>query len=151
MSVPTKNTITHIRNRIEVRVGTSAEHASDHGRSFQRALRPYALVFLALAIAVISWGFGYRLSRYSTHQDTGWRVSVAKLWDKHQIVEPTPAHELKAKTVSDLHVAVLGAEPALSSGPEISTAVLEQAAYSYFVFFQGPNSLRAPPVQSSHI
>jgi hypothetical protein len=58
--------------------------SADGGRSLpaKRAFTPWALIGLALAVAL--WGFGYKLSRYSPHLTAAARLSYTKLWDKHQ-------------------------------------------------------------------
>ena len=57
------------------------------GSSFSRRLfRPWALGFIGLAIFVALWGYGYKISRYSTHSDASSRALLAKMWDKHQDV-----------------------------------------------------------------
>lgn len=53
--------------------------------------RPYALGFLALAIAIALWGSGYKLSRYDPHPSAASRASIAKLWDKRAASFPTNA------------------------------------------------------------
>lgn len=63
---------------------TECQHSS-------HIFRPCALGFLALAIAVALWGFGYKLSRYDPHPSAASRASIAKLWDKQPASFPTNA------------------------------------------------------------
>jgi len=49
-------------------------------RGWRRILRPTSLGCLGLALAILVWGYSYRLSRYSVHQDTASRALTAKLW-----------------------------------------------------------------------
>jgi len=43
-------------------------------------LRPLGIGLIVLALAIVLWGIGYRLSLYRPHPDPSARVSVAKLW-----------------------------------------------------------------------
>lgn len=45
-----------------------------------RKLRPCALGFIGLGLAVFLWGFGWKLSRYDSHHTASARDSVAKMW-----------------------------------------------------------------------
>lgn len=59
--------------------------------SLARLFRPWALVFVGLALSVSLWGFGYKLSRYNPHPDASSQALFAKLWDKHQDVSQLTA------------------------------------------------------------
>lgn len=61
--------------------------------------QPWTLCLLGLAIAVVLWGFGYKLSRYNPHPDTALRATVAKLWNKQQNpgVDTAPVSRSDAK------------------------------------------------------
>lgn len=50
----------------------------------RRFFRPWALGFIALAISVALWGYGYRISRYKPHPEPSSRTLLVKMWDKHQ-------------------------------------------------------------------
>ena len=53
------------------------------GRSsefLKRLLHPYSLGLMGLAIAIVLWGTGYKLSLYCPHPAHSSRVPVAKLW-----------------------------------------------------------------------
>ncbi len=41
---------------------------------------PSALGCLGLALAIVLWGYGYRLSVYQSHRDAASRTLAAKLW-----------------------------------------------------------------------
>ena len=43
-------------------------------------VRPLAIGLIGLALAVVLWGIGYRLSLYRPHPDPSVRMGVAKLW-----------------------------------------------------------------------
>jgi hypothetical protein len=43
-------------------------------------VRPLGIGLIVLALAIVLWGIGYRLSLYRPHPDPSARVSVAKLW-----------------------------------------------------------------------
>jgi hypothetical protein len=49
-------------------------------------LRPCAFGLVGLALAVVLWGLGYKLSLYHRHPDPATRTPVAKLW-----LAPRPA------------------------------------------------------------
>ena len=53
--------------------------ASDWIKSF----KPCTLGFIALALAVVIWGYGYKLSLYFTTPDTD-EIPAAKLWIEHR-------------------------------------------------------------------
>ena len=43
-------------------------------------VRPLTIGLIGLALAVVLWGIGYRLSQYRPHPGPSTRVGVAKLW-----------------------------------------------------------------------
>ena len=43
-------------------------------------VRPLAIGLIGLALAVVLWGIGYRMSLYRSHPDPSVRMGVAKLW-----------------------------------------------------------------------
>jgi hypothetical protein len=43
-------------------------------------VRPLAIGLIGLAVAVVLWGIGYRLSLYRPHPDPSVRMGVARLW-----------------------------------------------------------------------
>ena len=51
----------------------------------RRLLHPYSLGLVGLAIAIVLWGTGYRLSLYCPHPAHSSRVPVAKLWTEPRI------------------------------------------------------------------
>jgi hypothetical protein len=52
-----------------------------HNLSPRRALlRPFAVGLLCLAVSVVLWGLGYKLSLYRPHPNPTTRTRVAKLW-----------------------------------------------------------------------
>jgi hypothetical protein len=42
--------------------------------------RPLGIRLIVLALAIVLWGIGYRLSQYRPHPDPSARASVTKLW-----------------------------------------------------------------------
>lgn len=55
--------------------------ASAYEISWWRSLlRPLTLALLCLAVSVVIWGLGYKLSLYHPHPNAPARTSVAKLW-----------------------------------------------------------------------
>ena len=51
--------------------------------ALRQFFRPCVLAFLALAVAVGGWGYGYKLSQYLTHSDLS-RASSTRLWVEHR-------------------------------------------------------------------
>lgn len=45
-----------------------------------RSFRPSALGTLGLVLAIVLWGYNYKLSLYHPHRDTVSRILVARLW-----------------------------------------------------------------------
>lgn len=69
------------------RTASIADGYAAPGCPFSRRLfRPWAIGFIGLAIAVASWGYGYKISRYNPHPDASSHAFFAKMWDKHQDV-----------------------------------------------------------------
>lgn len=50
--------------------------------SIRMVLSPCVLGLAAMTLAVVLWGFGYRLSQYRHHPSLPSRVTLAKLWVK---------------------------------------------------------------------
>ena len=46
--------------------------------------RPCTLGFIALALAVVVWGYGYKLSLYFTTPNSQDEIPAAKLWIEHR-------------------------------------------------------------------
>jgi hypothetical protein len=63
--------------------------------AFQR--RRSILAFFGLALAVVLWGFSYKLSLYQSHPDPVVRVQVAKLWVDQRNAAATVAPRAAAK------------------------------------------------------
>ena len=51
--------------------------------AIRQFFQPYVLSFLALAIAVGGWGYGYKLSRYLGHSDVS-RASATRMLAEHR-------------------------------------------------------------------
>jgi hypothetical protein len=65
--------------------------------SLKQRFRPCALGIIGLAIAVVLWGAGYKLSLYHRHA-TRSPVPVAKLWIESRNASVTAASRFKAKS-----------------------------------------------------
>ncbi len=66
---------------------TSAHPLEEAASAFSRwrqTFRPTALGFIALALAVVIWGYGYKLSLYFTAPDSQDEIPAAKLWIEHR-------------------------------------------------------------------
>jgi hypothetical protein len=50
------------------------------GTARPHIFRPLGICLIVLAVAIVLWGIGYKLSLYRPHLDPSARVSVAKLW-----------------------------------------------------------------------
>lgn len=85
-------------------IANTAQQRILHGRtqtrckypSLKQIFRPCALGTLGLAIAVVLWGAGYKLSLYHRHP-TPSPVPVAKLWIESRNASLAVASGLKAK------------------------------------------------------
>ena len=111
-----------------------------------RVFRPWALGFVALAISIVLWGFGYRLSRYNPHPDVTTRVLTAKFWDKHQdAAQVTSAAAVSAQRhlLPELSAAPITAHQAHALELPVSCAPAECRQAPAFIFPLSP--LRSPP------
>lgn len=52
--------------------------------SGRRIFKPCTLGFIALALAVVVWGYGYKLSLYYTAPNSQDEIPAAKLWIEHR-------------------------------------------------------------------
>lgn len=114
---------------------------------WRQILRPYAIGLIGLSIAVVLWGFGYKLSLYYLHAVSQERIPVAKLWiqsrDSSVVVM---ASRLKAKS----HL-VLDSQAVLSSINQrhpcldCAAAVISPVCWSRHPYFDFLISLRSPP------
>lgn len=78
--------------------GGDIPQGSPHRFFASKAFRPCVLGWAALAIAVLLWGYGYKLSLY--HQDKhSSQIPVAKLWIEHRDSVVSAASELHAQTI----------------------------------------------------
>jgi hypothetical protein len=60
--------------------------------TWRRLFRPSALGTLGLTLAVVLWGYNYKLSLYRSHRDSASRILVAKLWvDQRHAAAPANA------------------------------------------------------------
>lgn len=69
-------------------------------------LRPCALGFAGLALSVILWGLGYKLSLYHLHPDPASRTPVAKLWISPRPAGCVPAARAEAHRIPVAHALV---------------------------------------------
>lgn len=93
---------TVIANAMQQRVLQVRRPARRGYPSWEQIFRPCALGILGLAITVVLWGTGYKLSLYHRHPVPP-PVPVAKLWVESRNVSLAVASGLKAKShfVSD--------------------------------------------------
>jgi hypothetical protein len=71
-------------------------------------LRPLTLGLLCLAVSVVIWGLGYKLSLYHTHPNSPARTTVAKLWvgPRGDVSKTTANAESTSHFTLDLHSAL---------------------------------------------
>jgi hypothetical protein len=115
--------------------------------TWRQILRPHAIGPIGLSIAVVLWGFGYKISLYHLHAVSQERIPVAKLWiqsrDSSVVVM---ASRLKAKS----HL-VLDSQAVLSSINQrhpcldCAAAVISPVCWSRHPYFDFLISLRSPP------
>ena len=106
--------------------------------------RPCVLAFFALAVAVGSWGYGYKLLRYLAHSDVS-RASTTRMWVEHRddaselrAHQPHSPHKLQSPRFSGV---VAPQIPHLSR-----EVVLAEPKQSRILTFVSPlHPLRAPP------
>jgi hypothetical protein len=66
---------------------------------------PYVLAFLALALAVGGWSYGYKLSRYLHHQGVT-KASATRMWVEHRddsklsVAHQSPTHPIPASLLT---------------------------------------------------
>ena len=85
---------TAARRRIH-RVRTQVQYGYP---SWRQIFRPCALGIIGLAVAVVLWGFGYKLSLYYRHSAPSSRVPVAKLWIESRDASEAAASRLKVNS-----------------------------------------------------
>ena len=96
-----QRTFTVIANAVQQHVLHARRSAQRGYTSWKQIFTPCALGILGLAIAVVLWGTGYKLSLYHRHPVPP--VPVAKLWVESRNASLSVASGLKAKShfVSD--------------------------------------------------
>lgn len=65
---------------------------------WRQIFEPHALGLIGLAIAVVLWGGGYKLSLYHRHATPSSRIPVAKLWIESRNASLAATSRLKAKS-----------------------------------------------------
>ena len=132
---------TAARRRIH-RVRTQVQYGYP---SWRPIFRPCALGIIGLAIAVVLWGFGYKLSLYYRHSAPSSRVPVAKLWIESRDASEAAASRLKAKShyVSGSHAFSVPIQPL----PRLSRAVacILPVCTRHVVYFDSLIPFRSPP------
>ena len=66
--------------------------------SWRQIVRPFVLGTIGLAIAVVLWGFGYKLSLYHRHASPSPPIPVAKLWIESRNASASAVSRLKDKS-----------------------------------------------------
>src|ERR1700739_2512103 len=107
--------------------------------------QPYVLAFVALAIAVGGWGYGYKLSQYLQHPDVS-RASVTRMWVDHRNGSvAVPVQHTRPERISGLALFALAAPqlPRLSRDHVFTTPAPVRVAFiiSSHLPFRGPPSL----------
>lgn len=64
-------------------VDSTDAHASEVDIAFRQFFRPYVLIFLALAVLVGGWSYGYKLTQYLHHSEVS-RASYSRIWVDHR-------------------------------------------------------------------
>jgi hypothetical protein len=75
---------------------------------------PCVLGIVGLAIAVVLWGYGYKLSLYHRNSDPSGRVPVAKLW-----IEPRGASVAAASSIKAISNFVAGSQASVATVPPL--------------------------------
>jgi hypothetical protein len=112
--------------------------------ALRQFFKPCVLAFLALAVAVGGWGYGYKLSQYLTHSDLS-RASSTRLWVEHR----DDASDIRAhqQHSPDKIQAPLFAGLSTPPVPHLSRElVFAEPTQSRILTFVSPlHPLRAPP------
>jgi hypothetical protein len=114
--------------------------------TWRQILRPHAIGPIGLSIAVVLWGFGYKISLYHLHAVSQERIPVAKLWIQSRDCSVMMGSRLKAKS----HL-VLDSQDVLSSMIQrhpcldCATAVIPPVCWCRLPYLDFLIPFRSPP------
>lgn len=114
--------------------------------ALRQFFRPCVLAFLALALAVGGWGYGYKLSQYLHHSDVS-KASATRMWVEHRddSLELPDHHRQQHEILSPQFFCVT--VPTLA--PRSRSLVFALPVQSHTLTFVSPlHPLRAPPISS---
>jgi hypothetical protein len=92
-----RSPITVIANAVQRRILRTRTQVRYEFPLWRQIFRPCTLGIIGLAIAIVLWGAGYKLSLYHRHA-TPSSVPVAKLWIESRNASMTAASGFKAKS-----------------------------------------------------
>jgi hypothetical protein len=93
-----RSPLTMIIKQAQKRVLSMGTRVPSQCPSWRQIFKPHALGLIGLAIAVVLWGGGYKLSLYHRHAAPSSRIPVAKLWIESRNASVTAASRLKTKS-----------------------------------------------------
>ena len=105
---------------------------------------PYVLAFLALALTVGGYGYGYKLSQYFQHSGVS-KASPTRMWVDHrdQSVIPQAQHHVKPQRIRGLTFFALSAPQVLRLSRD--HVVIKPAPARVALFLSWHIPFRAPP------
>ena len=109
-----RNPITITASASQKRVLSSSAPTTGFYPTWRQVSGPCALGIAALAIAVVLWGYGYKLSLYERNTSPSARTPVAKLW-----IEPRAASVATASSIKAISHSVAGAQAAVATVPRL--------------------------------
>lgn len=125
-------------------------HDSEMHVAVRQFFQPYVLAFVALALAVGGWGYGYKLSQYLQHSEVS-RASVTRMWVDHrdQSVTAPAQHDTKPQRISGLTLFALSAPQLPRLWRDHAVAAQVPARVTFIISSHIP--FRAPPATPSSI
>jgi len=118
-------------------------NCDDKGRS--TIVRPLTVGLIGLALAVVLWGIGYRLSLYRPHPAPSARAGVAKLWVGPRDSICIKSSRRKATTPPASNSQLLSAKASTLPSPIGGTLQLSTTAAHGSRFRLLLGTLRSPP------
>jgi len=111
--------------------------------AIRQLFRPYVLAFLALALAVGGWGYGYKLSQYLHHSEVS-KASATRMWVDHRDNSTlVPAHQSPVQQIPGSALVALSSPslPRLSRDHALITPAPARVAFLFTALIP----FRAPP------
>lgn len=116
------------------------------GEELRPWLRPSLLAWLALALAVGGWGYGYKLSQYILHSGVT-KASATRMWVDHRDQLTVPSHHSAShKVLPAAQADAVATLPHLRFRGELAVTVSTPAKRPFLCFALIP--FRAPPVST---